>query len=84
VSADRSAATAPTRRRNAATRAFDTSIIAPLGLAADTVVVAVKAVGVGVRDVVDHSEVPVGDVLAIQVRRWRGDADIGIARSAVR
>jgi hypothetical protein len=53
-------------------------------LAAETVVVAVEAVRVGSGNGVDHSEASEWDVRAVEIGWRRGDADIGIARSAVR
>ena len=49
-------------------------------LAANAVVVAVKVVRVGRQD----GEAAVWDVVAVQIRRWRGDADGGIPRSLSR
>jgi hypothetical protein len=55
----------------------------PLLLAADPVAVAVEAVRVRVGNGVDHAEVAVGDVVAVEVWRRRRDAHVGVARMAV-
>jgi Phage integrase family len=57
--------------------------IKPLALAPDPVTVAVEVVRVGVGHVPEHSELPIGNVSTVEVRRRWGDALVGIRRRAL-
>lgn len=74
------------RNQAVATRRLSSSLggsYLPLGLLADPVAVAVKVMRIRVGDVPAHGEVAVGDVAAVEVRRWRRDANGRVRRGTL-